>query len=114
MANDISDKSRHFSLLALNELEKLTQKYASVPKIDTLTEEQISWLNERMRSFHESVVKINYNRFTFLSQSKYVRNLLAHSTGADSSEKIAGAWQSFFNFSGHAKAELEANIKRSY
>lgn len=114
MANGISDKSRHFSLLALNELGKITQKYASVPKIETLTEEQISWLNERMRSFHESVVKINYNRFTFLSQSKYVRNLLAHSTGADSSEKIAGAWQSFFNFSGHAKAELEANIKRSY
>ena len=110
---NIFDKSRRFSLLALDELEKIAQRYPSVPEIKTLSEEQISWLNERIRSFHESVVKTNYKRFMFLSQSKYVRNLLAHSTGADSSEKIAGAWQSFFNFSGQAKSELEANIKRS-
>lgn len=110
---NIFDKSRRFSLLALDELEKIMQKYPSIPKINSLSEEQISWLNERIRSFHESVVKTNYKRFMFLSQSKYVRNLLAHSTGADSSEKIAGAWQFFFNFSGQAKSELEANIKRS-
>ena len=114
MANGISDKSRHFSLLALNELEKVAQKYASVPKIKTLSEEQISWLNERILKFNESVVKTNYKRFSFLDESKAVRNAIAHSTAELSKDEIEANWQKFFGFADKAKAELEANIKRSY
>ncbi len=114
MANGISDKSRHFSLLALNELEKVAQKYASVPKIKTLSEEQISWLNERIRSFHESVVKINYKRFSFLSESKAVRNAIAHSTAELSKAEIEVNWQKFFDFAGKAKSELQKNVEKSY
>ena len=113
MANGISDKSRHFSLLALNELEKIIQKYASMPEIKTLSEEQISWLNERIRSFHESVAKTNYRRFSFLNESRAVRNAIAHSTAELSEDEIEANWQKFFDFADKAKSELEANIKRS-
>ncbi|MBO7135008.1 MAG: hypothetical protein J6V73_00100, partial [Spirochaetaceae bacterium] len=111
---NIFDKSRRFSLLALDELEKIAQRYPSVPEIKTLSEEQISWLNERIRSFHESVAKINYRRFSFLNESKVVRNAIAHSTAELSKDEIEANWQKFFGFADKAKAELEANIKRSY
>ena len=114
MANGISDKSRHFSLLALNELEKIAQKYASMPEIKTLSEEEISWLNERIRSFHESVVKTNYKRFSFLNESKAVRNAIAHSTAELSKDEIEANWQKFFDFAGKAKSELQKNVEKSY
>ncbi len=109
----ISDKSRRFSLLALDELEKIMQKYPSMPKINSLGEEQISWLNERIRTFHESVVKTNCKRFSFLDESKVVRNAIAHSTAEVSKAEIEENWQKFFGFADKAKIELEANIKRS-
>ncbi len=109
----ISDKSRRFSLLALDELEKIMQKYPSMPKINSLGEEQISWLNERIRTFHESVVKTNCKHFSFLDESKVVRNAIAHSTAEVSKAEIEENWQKFFDFADKAKIELEANIKRS-
>lgn len=114
MAKDISEKSKHFTLLALGELNKISSKYLSVPKIEALNEEQASWLNERIRSFHESAVKTNYRKFSFLPQTKKIRNLLAHSTGDVTKEEITEAWKSFFGLAANAKTELEANVKRSY
>ncbi len=114
MANGISDKSRRYTLLALDELEKIVQKHPLLPHIDSLQEEQVSWLNERIRSFHESVKKTNFKRFSFFGQSKEVRNLLAHATGDVSKEDISAAWQTFFDFAPKAKAELEQNLKRFY
>ncbi len=114
MAKGISDKSKHFTLLALNELSKIGLKYTSVPKIEVLGEEQTSWLNERIRSFHESAVKTNYKKFSFLPETKKIRNLLAHSTGDVTKEEISNAWNSFFRLAPNAKTELEENIKRSY
>ncbi len=114
MKNHVSDKSRRFSLLALDELEKIKQKYSSVPKIKSLTEEQISWLNERIRSFHESVVKTNYRRYSFLGGSKTVRNAIAHSTAELSAQEIESTWQKFFSFADIAKVELQKNLQKSY
>ncbi len=114
MANAISEKSRHYSLLALGELEKIKQKYPTVPRIKSLGEEQISWLNERIRSFHESSEDINYKGFSFLRESKNVRNAIAHSTADFPAEEIEANWQKFFNFSDKAKAELQKNVEKSY
>ena len=114
MRNHISDKSRRFSLLALDELNKIKQKYPTVPKISSLDEEKISWLNERMRSFHESVLKTNYKRFSFLGESKIVRNTIAHSTAELSTQEIESTWQKFFNFADQAKSELQKNIQNNY
>ncbi len=93
MANAISEKSRHYSLLALGELEKIKQKYPTVPRIKSLGEEQISWLNERIRSFHESSEDINYKGFSFLRESKNVRHAIAHSTADLRAEEIEGNGQ---------------------
>lgn len=100
--------------MALGELEKIKQKYPYAPKAPSLDEEQISWLNERIRSFHESVVKTNYRRFSFLKESKTVRNAIAHSTAELLPEQMESIWQKFFAFADVAKAELQKNIKRSY
>ena len=114
MANHISDKSRRFSLLALDELSKIQKQYLSAPEVKSLNEEKISWLNERMRSFHESVVKTNYKKFSFLQESKAVRNTIAHSTGELSKEELEATWHKFFAFSNKAKFELQNNISKSY
>lgn len=114
MANAISEKSRHYSLLALGELEKIKQKYPTVPRIKSLGEEQISWLNERIRSFHESIEDINYKGFSFLHESKNVRNSIAHSTADFPAEEIESNWQKFFSFSDKSKSELQKNVEKSY
>lgn len=114
MANHISDKSRRFSLLALDELSKIQKQYLSAPEVKSLNEEKISWLNERMRSFHESVVKTNYKKFSFLQESKTVRNTIAHSTGELSQEELEATWKKFFAFSDKARLELQNNITKSY
>ena len=100
---NISDKSRRFSLLALDELEKIIQKYPSIPKINSFSEEKISWLNEHIRTFQESIVKTNFKQFS----------LFAHSTAELSKAEIEANWQKYFDFADKAKIELEANIKRS-
>ncbi|MCR5766100.1 MAG: hypothetical protein K6G09_09020 [Treponema sp.] len=114
MTKHISDKSRRFSLLALDELSKIQKQYPSVPEVKSLNEEKISWLNERMRTFHESVVKTNYKNFSFLTESKKVRNAIAHSTGELSQEGFEEIWRSFFAFSNKAKFELQNNISKTY
>lgn len=114
MAHHISDKSRRYSLFALDELKKIKAKYPSAPKINSLDDEKISWLNERIRTFHESVVKTNYKRFSFLNESRVVRNAIAHSTAEISAEEIESNWQKFFGFADNAKSELQKNIQKSY
>ena len=114
MAKGISEKSQHYSLLALNELNKITTKYSSVPDVKNLKEEEISWINDHIRSFHESVVNINYKNFSFLPKSKEIRNKLAHSTSEITNQEISDAWKTFYNFSPAAKKELENNINKSY
>lgn len=113
MSKKRSDKSCHFSHLALAELEKISSRYPTLPKIETLTEEQISWLNERMRCFFESINATKNSNFSFLYQSKEVRNTIAHSTSSISKNKLTDTWLKFFNFLPVAKAEIEQFIKSS-
>ena len=114
MAHHISDKSRRYSLFALDELKKIKAKYPSAPKINSLDDEKISWLNERIRTFHESVVKTNYKRFSFLNESRVVRNAIAHSTAELSKDDLESIWKKFFSFSNNAEAELQLNVEKSY
>ena len=113
MLKNRSDKSRHFSLLALEELEKISSKYPTLPKFETLNEEQISWLNERMRLFFENVNATKNSKFPFLHQCKEVRNIIAHSTSSISKNKQTDTWQKFFNFLPVAKIEIEQFINSS-
>lgn len=87
----ISDKSRRFSLLALQELERISGRHPVLPDPAALGEDQAAWLSERMRSFHESVVQTGWRRFSFLPESKAVRNSLAHST-ADCTQEERGCY----------------------
>ena len=114
MAHHISDRSRRYSLFALDELKKIKAKYPSAPKINSLDDEKISWLNERIRTFHESVVKTNYKRFSFLNESRVVRNAIAHSTAEISKDDLESIWKKFFSFSNKAEAELQLNVEKSY
>jgi uncharacterized protein with von Willebrand factor type A (vWA) domain len=114
MAHHISDRSRRYSLFALDELKKIKEKYPSAPKINSLDDEKISWLNERIRTFHESVVKTNYKRFSFLNESRVVRNAIAHSTAELSKDDLESIWKKFFSFSNNAEAELQLNVEKSY
>lgn len=108
----ISDKSRRFSLLALQELERISGRNPVLPDPAALGEEQAAWLCERMRSFHESVVRIGWRRFSFLPESKAVRNSLAHSTADCTGEELAALWSRFYGLMDRARQELEANVAR--
>lgn len=110
----VSDKSRHFSFLALQELERISGTHPICPDPATLGEEQAAWLNERMRGFHESVVRTGYRRFSFLHHSKEVRNSLAHSTSDCTKEELSALWSRFYGFMDRARHELEANIDKSH
>lgn len=110
----VSDKSRHFSFLALQELERISGTHPGCPDPAAVGEEQAAWLNERMRSFHESVVRTGYRRFSFLHHSKEVRNSLAHSTSDCTKEELSALWSRFYGFMARARHELEANIDKSH
>lgn len=108
----ISDRSRRFSLLALHELERISARHPALPDPAAVGEEQAAWLSERMRSFHESVVQTGWRRFSFLPESKAVRNSLAHSTAECTQEELAALWSRFYGLMGGARRELEANVAR--
>lgn len=108
----ISDKSRRFSLLALQELERISARHPALPDPSAVGEEQAAWLSERMRSFHESVVQTGWRRLSFLPESKAVRNSLAHSTADCTQEELAQYWRQFYGFMDRARQELEATIAR--
>ena len=108
----ISDKSRRFSLLALQELERISGMHPVLPDPAAVGEEQAAWLSQRMCSFHESVVRIGWRRFSFLPESKAVRNSLAHSTAECTGEELAALWSRFYGLMDRARQELEANVAR--
>lgn len=110
----LSDKSRRFSLLALQELEKVGKKYPRVPVPEKMAEKEISWLNERLRSFYESVKQTKYKGFSFLPVCKKVRDNLAHSTPDKSLDMIFQDWKAFYGIMSQAQAELEQNIGKIY
>lgn len=114
MAKSISEKSLRFSILALEEIEKIFKEHSSVPNIENLAEKDISWLNERIRNFYEDIKAINYKGFSFLKESKDVRNLLAHLKTDTPKDEVMRQWQFFFSFADKAKSELEQNVRRSY
>lgn len=108
----VSDKSRRFSFLALQELGRISGRHPVLPDPAALGEEQVAWLSERMRSFHESVVQTGWRRFSFLPESKAVRNSLAHSTADCTQEELAALWSRFYGLMDRARQELEANVAR--
>ena len=110
----LSDRSRRFSFLALQELEKVGSKYPRVPVPEEMEEEEIAWLNERLRSFYESVKQTRYKRFSFLPVCKRVRDSLAHSTPDKSLDSISQDWKDFYGIMAQAQAELEQNIGKIY
>ena len=110
----LSDKSRRFSFLALQELEKVGTRYPRVPVPEKMKEEEIAWLNERLRSFYESVKQTRYKRFSFLPVCKRVRDSLAHSTPDKSLDSISQDWKDFYGIMSQAQAELEQNIGKIY
>ncbi len=107
-----SEQSRRLSLLALRELDRISARHPALPDPAAVGEEQAAWLSERMRSFHESVVQTGWRRFSFLPESKAVRNSLAHSTAECTQEELAALWSRFYGLMDGARHELEANVAR--
>ena len=114
MMKQISDKSLHFSHVALKDLEEILNENPNLPQISEMSQKDIRSLKDQMRGFFEDVKKIGYKNFSFLADCKGVRDFLAHTTGDISNEKIFENFKTFFSFADKAKSELEANIRRAY
>ncbi|MBQ3368706.1 VWA domain-containing protein [bacterium] len=114
MMKQISDKSLHFSHVALKDLEEILNEKPNLPQISKMSQKDIRSLKDQMRGFFEDVKKIGYKNFSFLADCKDVRDFLAHTTGDISNEEIFENFKTFFSFADKAKSELEANIRRAY
>ena len=114
MMKQISDKSLHFSHVALKDLEEILNEHPDLPQISKMSQKDIRSLKDQMRGFFEDVKKIGYKNFSFLADCKGVRDFLAHTTGDISNEEIFENFKTFFSFADKAKSELEANIRRAY
>lgn len=114
MAKSISDKSQHYTFVALNDLKEILEENPKLPQISEMSRKDIRSLKDQMRSFFESVKKIGYKGFSFLKDCKDVRNFVAHTTGDVKDEDIFEYFKTFFSFADKAKSELEQNVRRSY
>ena len=114
MAKGISDKSRHYTFVALEELKEILGENPKLPQISEMSRKDIRSLKDQVRSFFESVKNIGYKGFSFLKDCKDVRNFVAHTTGDVKDEDIFEYFKTFFSFADKAKAELEQNVQRSY
>ena len=114
MAKGISDKSRHYTFVALEELKEILGENPKLPQINEMSRKDIRSLKDQVRSFFESVKNIGYKGFSFLEDCKDVRNFVAHTTGDVKDEDIFEYFKIFFSFADKAKAELEQNVQRSY
>lgn len=114
MAKGISDKSRHYTLVALEDLKEILEEHPKLPQISEMSRKDIRSLKDQVRSFFESVKKIAYKGFSFLKDCKDVRNFVAHTTGDIKDEDVFEYFKTFFSFADKAKLELEQNVQRSY
>lgn len=114
MAKSISDKSQHYTFVALNDLKEILEENPKLPQISEMSRKDVRSLKDQMRSFFESVKKIGYKGFSFLKDCKDVRNFVAHTTGDVKDEDIFEYFKTFFSFADKAKSELEQNVRRSY
>ena len=114
MAKGISDKSRHYTFVALEELKEILDENPTFPQINEMSRKDIRSLKDQVRSFFESVKNIGYKGFSFLKDCRDVRNFVAHTTGDVKDEDIFEYFKTFFRFADKAKAELEQNVQRSY
>jgi len=114
MAKGISDKSRHYTLVALEDLKEILEEHPKLPQISEMSKKDIRSLKDQVRSFFESVKKIAYKGFSFLKDCKDVRNFVAHTTGDIKDEDVFEYFKTFFSFADKAKSELEQNVRRSY
>jgi len=114
MAKGISDKSLHYTFVALEELKEILGENPKLPQISEMSRKDIRSLKDQVRSFFESVKNIGYKGFSFLKDCKDVRNFVAHTTGDVKDEDIFEYFKTFFSFADKAKAELEQNVQRSY
>lgn len=114
MAKGISDKSRHYTLVALDDLKEILEENPKLPQISEMSKKDIRSLKDQMRGFFEDVKKIGYKGFSFLKNCKNIRDFLAHTTGDISEEEIYENFKTFFSFADKAKSELEQNVRRSY
>ena len=114
MAKGISDKSRHYTFVALDDLKEILDENPKLPQISEMSRKDIRSLKDQVRSFFESVKNIGYKGFSFLKDCKDVRNFVAHTTGDVKDEDIFEYFKTFFSFADKAKAELEQNAQRSY
>ena len=110
----ISDKSLHYTFVALEELKEILDENPKLPQISEMSRKDIRSLKDQVRSFFESVKNIGYKGFSFLKDCKDVRNFVAHTTGDAKDEDIFEYFKTFFSFADKAKAELEQNVQRSY
>lgn len=114
MTKQISDKSRHYTLVALDDLKEILEENPRLPQISEMSRKDIRSLKDQMRGFFEDVKKIGYKGFSFLKDCKDIRDFLAHTTGDISEEEIYENFKTFFSFADKAKTELEQNVRRSY
>ncbi|MBO4699032.1 VWA domain-containing protein [bacterium] len=114
MAKSISEKSQHYTFVALNDLKEILEENPKLPQMSEMSRKDIRSLKDQVRSFFESVKKIGYKGFSFLKDCKDVRNFVAHTTGDVKDEDIFEYFKTFFNFADKAKSELEQNVRRSY
>lgn len=114
MTKQISDKSRHYTLVALEDLKEILEEHPKLPQISEMSKKDIRSLKDQVRSFFESVKKIAYKGFSFLKDCKDVRNFVAHTTGDIKDEDVFEYFKTFFSFADKAKSELEQNVRRSY
>ena len=64
MAKGISDKSLHFSHVALKDLEEILNEHPDLPQISKMSQKDIRSLKDQMRGFFEDVKKIIYTGAT--------------------------------------------------
>lgn len=106
-------RARHNSEIALKQINDITAKYSTCPDSISMTEEEISWLNEKIRILGECVKQTNYRKFNFYEDFRHVRNELAHIKEMPNPAQTYELWQKIFNWLDVAKNELIANIKRT-
>jgi len=106
------DRSRQNSEIALNRINDILTKYSSCPDSKNMKEEEISWLNEKIRNLGECIKQTNYKKFIFYEDFRNIRNELAHSRDLSNSEEINNIWEKSFNWFDKAQIELKENIKR--
>lgn len=114
MESSVSDRSREYSLEALQRLEEIQGKYKTCPVSENLSEEDNALLLRKIIQLGNAVAATKYKKFSFYEDAvKNARNLDAHSV-KDDVTVINGIYRNVFGWLTEAQVELKRNIEKSY